>query len=828
MRHRIVQRATLASIMLFCSASASALNPSLDVSQYAHTAWRTNDGFTKGVILAIAQTPDGYLWLGTEFGLYRFDGIHAIPWQPPAGQDLPSHTVRSLLVARDGTLWIGTDGGIASWKVGTLTRYPELAGQTIHSFMEDREGTIWSSGGKIFSAPNVCAIGKAGVHCYGNDGSLGKNGIQNLYEDRKGTIWAIGRTGIWRWRPGPPKVYPLPFEDFVAGIAEDADDGLLIGVEGGIRRFRGGKTETFPLFGRVQPFSTRRLFRDHDGGIWIAVYHAGLVHIHNGRVDLFKQADGLSSDEAIAIFEDRENNIWVSTNSGLDRFRETAVANLSLKEGLSNSLVRSVLADKDGSVWLATPGGLDRWREGQITTYDKRNGNLNKMTPASLFQESSGRIWVSTTRELGYLEGTRFVSVGGTKDGRMLDIAQDSAGDLWMADQQGGLLHLRGSKLVERIPWIALGHKDFALSLAADHVNGGLWLGFWGGGISYFAGGHIQKNYTSADGLGSGSVSNLQQEKDGTLWAATDGGLSRMNNGHLVNLALENGLPCNAIHWMIQDDDHSFWLYTPCGLVRLSRSEIDTWSAAAAKNQTTKQFVHPTVFDNTDGVRVQEISYHAYNPPVTKSLDGNIWFVNSDGVSVIDPHHLPFNRLPPPVQIEQIIADAKNYEASNGQRLPPLFHALTITYTALSLAAPEKVHFRYRLEGQDPNWREVVNERQAQYTNLPPGHYIFRVMASNNDGVWNATGAFWIFRSHPLITKPHGSVCYVRQRFCCYCGRPIGSGFINWNASSQSGWRRDCAEDTHRARPSRHLVAKLQCVVASPSDCIQCASDSSR
>ncbi len=748
-RHLIVLIATLSSIVLACSGCCFALNPSLDVSQYAHTAWKTSDGFTKGVILAIAQTPDGYLWLGTEFGLYRFDGVHAVPWQAPAGQNLPSQYIYSLLVARDGTLWIGTDGGVASWKDGKLTHYPELDGQMIYSLLEDHEGTIWSSVEKIFSAATICSIGNSSVQCNGMGGSPGWGKIVSLYEDRKGNLWAIGKNGVWRWRPGPPKFYPLPFgSDYLDGIAEDDAGKLLIGIEGGIRRFLDGKIETFPLPG-VQPFSTRRLLRDHDGGFWIAVYHAGLVHIHNGRADVFRQADGLSNDEAVALFEDRESNLWVSTNGGLDRFRETAVATFSLKEGLSNPLARSVLADKDGSVWMATPGGLDRWREGQITTYDKRDGKLKGLAPASIFQESSGRIWVSTTRELGYLEDNRFVSVSSTHDGRMLDIAQDSAGDLWMADQQGGLLHLSGGKLVERIPWVGLGHKDFALSLAADHLRGGIWLGFFGGGISYFADGHIQKTYTAADGLGHGSVTNLQVEKDGILWAATDGGLSRMKNGRFVTLARENGLPCNPIHWMIQDDDHSFWLYTPCGLVRLSRSEMDTWTAAADRNQAAKQTVHPTVFDSADGVRVHELAYHAYYPPVTKSLDGKIWFIPSDGVSVIDPRHLPFNRLPPPVHIEQITADAKGYNPSRGLRFPPLIHTLTIAYTALSLTAPEKVRFRYRLDGQDSDWREVVNERQVQYTNLAPGHHTFRVIACNNDGVWNDAGAFLDFSIAP-------------------------------------------------------------------------------
>jgi len=747
---------------MYCP-GAHALNPKLDVSQYAHTVWRVRDGFTRGAILAIAQTPDGYLWLGTEFGLYRFDGVRAIPWQSPSGADLPSQHIYCLLVTRDGTLWIGTQGGAASWKDGKLRRYPELDGQSISSLLEDREGTIWSSGQKDFYPPHICAIEKTGVHCYGDDGRLSRGGsVHKMYEDTKGTVWVVASYGIWRWRPGPPEFYPLPFGiDTTQGITEDDAGNLLLGLAGEIRRFHDGKTEAFRLPGKLQPFTIRTMLDDRDSGLWIAAYHAGLIHIHRGKVDVFRQADGLSNDEVMALYEDRENNLWVATEDGLDRFRNTAVATFSVKEGLSNGQVRSVLADKDGSVWIATPGGLDRWSDGQITTYNHRDGMLNGLSPASLFQDRSGRLWLSTTHQIGYLEGNRFVAVTSTYDGRLLDIAQDSAGDIWMADQRGGLLHLSGGKLIERIPWSSIGHKDFAISLAADPSRGGIWLGFFGGGISYFASGKIQKTYSSAKGLGAGSVTNLQVEKDGALWAATDSGLSRMKNGRFATLDRENGLPCDPIHWMIHDDEGSLWLGTPCGLLRLARSEIDTWFLAANKDQTANLVVHPTVFDNYDGVTAHEQAYRPYNPPITKSLDGRIWFVPFDGVSVIDPRHLPFNQVPPPVHIERISADGNSYNASDGLRLPRVARDLTIDYTALSLAVPQKVRFRYKLAGQDSDWKEVVNERHVRYTNLSPGHYTFRVIACNNSGVWNETGASLQFSIAPAYYQT------AWFRLCC-------------------------------------------------------------
>ena len=741
----------LVGLIVACSRGAQALNPELDVSQYAHTAWKVRDGFTRGTILRIAQTPDGYLWLGTEFGLYRFDGVRAIPWQQHLYDDFLSRHVYGLLVARDGTLWIGTDKGAASWHDGKLTRYPALDKQNINGFLEDREGTIWSAGQEIFSNPNICAIRKGDVHCYGKDGSLARGGwIASLYEDRKGIVWGIARYGMWKWRPENPQFYPIQFGiDPLMGVAEDDAGNLLIGSDGGIHRFHEGKIQAFPSPANVQPFTAKTMLFDKDGSLWIAAQHAGLVHIHQGRADVFRQTDGLSSDEVGALYEDREGNIWVATDEGLDRFRTLAVATLTVRQGLSSGGVRSVLADRDGSVWIATPDGLDRWRGGRITTYDHRDGKLNGSSPASLFQARSGRLWLSTTQEIGYLKDDRFYPVTSTPDGRLLDIAEDSVGDIWMSDQQGGLLHLSGDRLVQRIPWASFGHKDFALSLAPDPARGGLWLGFFDGGISYFSRGRIRETLTAANGLGSGAISHLEVEKDGILWAATENGLSRMQGGHFTTLGGQDGLPCEAIHWMVQDNDHSFWLDTQCGLLRLDRSEIDNWFLAASTGRAANQIVHPTLFDNSDGVRVHEQVYRPYNPPATKSMDGKIWFTPMDGVEVIDPRHLPFNNVPPPVHIEQVTADSQPYDATNDLRLPPKSHELTIDFTALSLAEPDKVRFRYKLQGQDAEWKEVVNERQVRYTNLPPGPYSFRVTAANNDGLWNEAGALLRFSIAP-------------------------------------------------------------------------------
>ena len=219
---------------------------------------------------------------------------------------------------------------------------------------------------------------------------------------------------------------------------------------------------------------------------------------------------------------------------------------------------------------------------------------------------------------------------------------------------------------------------------------------------------------------------------------------SRIKDGHVSTVSTRNGLPCNAIHWVTEDDAYSLWLSTACGLLRVDRSDLQAWISDA------KHVIHPAMFDGSDGFRMHAM-LTGYSPVVKKAPDAKLWFAHNDGVSFIDPQNLRLNKVPPPVHVEQITANGKVYAASNGLQLPPLVRDLTIDYTALSLAVPEKVHFRFRLEGQDKDWREVVNERRVQYSNLPPRHYRFRVMASNNSGVWNEEGASLDFSIAPAF-----------------------------------------------------------------------------
>jgi signal transduction histidine kinase/ligand-binding sensor domain-containing protein len=748
-------------IVLRCLSCAFALNPTLDVSQYAHTAWKVSDGFFKGIVFAIAQTPDGYIWVGADSGLLRFDGVRSTSWQPPAGTALPSSDIRRLIASRDGRLWIGTTRGLASWKDGRLTHHPELDGQSVEALFEDREGTVWV-GGVSRSNGRLCTIQAGKTDCYGEDGRFG-SGVTALYEDNGGNLWAGAITGLWRWKPGPPKVYPIPDPDNrINALIENDDGGILVAKDSGITKLRNGKAEAFPLPAGLE-FQPGNLLRDRHGALWIgAIVDGGVLHIHEGKMDLFTRSGGLSGNTVSALLEDHEGNIWVASVDGLDRFRDFAVPTLSIPQGLSSNSVWSVVAARDGSIWLCTDNGLNRWRNGEITTYRKRSrpgvregasgglavgraanspvvreiidAGLPTDSVDSVFQDSRGHLWVTTHSGVAILKSDRFFPVSSVPHGIVFSIAEDRTGTVWLSHQEG-LFRLVQERVVERIPWAKLGRVEPATALLSGDGQDGLWIGFRGGGVASFKEGQLTAAYATGEGL-----NDLHIDAKGTLWGATEGGLRRIKDA--VTLSSQNGLPCNAVHWMMDGDDDSVWLYMACGLVRIAKSELDAWAS------NPKSTIHVTVFDRSDGVRTQQF-HVGYGGIVARSADGKLWFVPFGGVSVIDPRHLPVNKLPPPVHIEQVIADSKTYDATKGLRLPPHVRNLAIDYTALSLVAPEKVRFRYKLDGVDDDWREVVNDRQVQYSNVGPGTYWFRVKACNNSGVWNEEGAMLEFMIAP-------------------------------------------------------------------------------
>lgn len=744
---RLVPGLLLASA-LFTSPPAHPLDAPLHISQYAHTSWTARDGALLGLVFAMAQTPDGHLWVAGSFGLFRFDGLRFVPWQPPKGHSLPSNPY-ALLVSRDGTLWIGTFDGLVSWNGSELTRYPQTDNGFVTSLLEDREGTVWA--GVLANPGRLCAVRAGQAQCFTPDGGFGQF-VWSLAEDGDGTLWAGADSGLWRWKPGAPQRFETPGMR-VGDLSTTPDGQVLVGIRGaGLKQLAGGKLVPYPMRYAARPaepvpdrdVKSNKLLRTRDGGLWIGTEGLGLVHLQAGRADKFTRADGLSGNIACSLFEDREGNIWFGSDKGVDRFRKLPVTTISTPQGLPNEGTKSVLATSDGSVWVATIDGLARWRKEERPVVYKERDGLPDAAVQSLYEDTDGRLWVSTGRGLAYLAGDRFVPVGGVPGKEVYSITGDAAGNLWMSGNEG-LARVHQGRFVENTPWPALGRQQQAKFVVAD--RGGLWLGFWeDGGVLYFKDGKIQATYTAAQGLGAGHVAGLRLDADQALWVATeDGGLSRIKEGRVTTLTAGNGLPCNTIHWSMPDDHGSLWLYTACGLVRILRDDLAAWIADPNHRIT------PKLWGAADGVPILAFSPAYFNPPVAKGPDGKLWFVAGADVQVVDPDHLPFNPLPPPVHIEALVADQKPHKVASGLRLPPLVRDLTIEFTALSLVDPKSMRIRYRLEGHDNDWQETVDRRQATYTNLPPGRYRFHVKAANNSGVWNEDGAQLEFSIEPAF-----------------------------------------------------------------------------
>jgi signal transduction histidine kinase/ligand-binding sensor domain-containing protein len=737
----------LASALFASPTLAVALDPPLQIAQYAHTSWTARDGALLGLVFAIAQTPDGYLWIAGSFGLFRFDGLRFEPWQAPKGQSLPDRPY-SLLVSRDGTLWIGTFGGLASWNGSELIRYSQTDNGFVTSLLEDRDGTVWA--GLLAEPGRLCAVRAGQARCFTPEGGFGTF-VWSLGEDSAGSLWAGAESGVWRWKPGAPQRFESPGMR-VGDLTTTVDGQILIGIRNaGLRQVAGDRLVPVPIrrAGRTDDWisdrdiKSNKLLRDRDGGLWIGTEGIGIIHVKDGKADTFTRAEGLSGNIACSLFEDREGNIWFGSEKGVDRFHKLPVTALSTQQGLPNEGTKSVLATTDGSVWVATDDGLARWKDARPVVYKERDG-LPDSRVQSLFQDADGRLWVSTARGLAYFATDRFVAVDGMPGKEVYSMTGDAAGNLWLSGNEG-LARFQRGRFVESLPWAALGRRQQAKVIVAD--RGGVWLSFWqDGGVMFFKDGKVEATYSSAQGLGAGHVAGLRLDADGAMWAATeDGGLSRIKDGRVTTLTVANGLPCNTIHWSTLDDSGALWMYTACGLLRVLHDDLAAWIADPSRRVGAK------VWGAADGVPIQALTPAYFNPPVAKGPDGKLWFVSGADLHLIDPAHLSFNALPPPVHIETLVADHTSYSVANGLRLPPLVRDVTIEFAALSLVDPKNARFRYRLEGHDNDWQESVDRRQASYTNLPPGNYRFRVKAANNSGVWNDEGAQLDFSILPAV-----------------------------------------------------------------------------
>jgi signal transduction histidine kinase/ligand-binding sensor domain-containing protein len=745
-------RHTLALIAIFCffaAGQSAALNPSKRITQYQHRAWRVEDGNLPHNPRWISQSADGYLWVGGySLGVFRFDGVRFVPWVPPTGVSNP---IVQFLPSKSGDLWVAAGRELDLIKKRrVISRYdlhdePSFLPQ---SMIADADGSIWVVLSGHSNRP-VCRIFDGAARCFGEADGIPFHDADAILPDMKGGFWFGTGTSLVHWKPGHSDVYTPKGLDSNAGqvgiasLALGADGSLWVGNQVrsfGLQKFDGRE---------FKPFANRKfdlskvgvtaLLVDHEQNLWVATSDTGLYRIHGETVDHFGKTDGLSSNSLLDLYEDREGILWVTTSNGLDSFRDRNITSFSQSEGLPSDPVVSVMASRDGTVWMGSDGSLDYMRNGEVSSISSRNG-LPGSQVTSLFQDRAGRIWVGVDDGLFVYENHHFQRLPEPDHlplGLVHNITEDADGNIWAEcySSPPKIIRIRGFRVEEEFSGarVPIGH-----GLAPD-PGGGIWLSTRDD-LVRFHNGLVEKFPLKLDG---DSPRQVAVGPDETVWiAAPRSGLLALHGKSIQRLNQKNGLPCDGVYGFARDDKNDWWLAAPCGYIHLADPELQKWLA----NPDTR--VQYRLFDALDGAKTAQVAFN----PTTKSADGRLWFASSPPQSV-DPNHLLYNTLPPPVQIEQIIADRNAYEidsnAGSNADLPPRVHDLEIDYTALSFAAPERNRFKYRLEGRDSNWVEGGARRQAFYSDLPPGRYHFHVIACNNDGVWNETGATLDFRVLP-------------------------------------------------------------------------------
>ncbi|MDM0022320.1 sensor histidine kinase [Variovorax saccharolyticus] len=683
------------------------------------------------------------MWLATGNALLRFDGVRGVPWRATSGTALPDDRVRTLFGSSDGALWIGTLRGLARLKDRTLTVYPSLQGKAVNAIEETADGTIWVGGTSWLGDSGrenafLCAVRKSGTECQGEDGRLGDS-IVALHRDPSDALWVAGTDRVWKWTPQSPVSYKLPSAITAVRTMTGTPDGdVIVATQRHVVRISDGKAETMSLPDWMKNLRFTRVRGDRDGALWLAAADFGLVRLHKDRAESFTTADGLSGNEIRDLFEDREGNVWVSNSGGLDQFRPVAGALFAANKGLEGR-ARSILATHDGAIWAVTTKAV--YRLDQPEVMEVRRG-----APGSLFEDRQGRVWLYSLSEFGYFDGGRLTTVASVPTGAVDGMDDDSRGNLWIAHREAGLLLLRPDGSVEQTPWASVRPSFRVSTITVDPNDDSLWLGSWSGALMNLAAGRVRAFFELGESRDSPRVSQIRVETDGTVWVSNGNGLSRVKDGRVTLLDSDSGLPCDRVLETLSDP-HWFWLRARCGVIRVARTAIDAWGGAADRAAELPKLDFQ-VLDQSDGVVPSETfsvsarlaAMRNTTPFMTQSQDGRLWIKTSEGIVMIDPARIPKNSIPPPVHVEQLVSDGKRFDSQVGLRLPPLQRDVAIDYTGLSFAAPEKVQFRYKLEGRDAAWQDAGQRRQAFYTDLSPGDYRFRVIAANPSGVWNHEG----------------------------------------------------------------------------------------
>ncbi|HEY3457286.1 MAG TPA: two-component regulator propeller domain-containing protein [Bryobacteraceae bacterium] len=727
------------------SARAS-LDPSKALTQYVHRIWQTDSGLPQSSVLAIAQTPDGYLWLGTEGGLARFDGVHFTLFDQHAIPGLRSNEIRALLVDRAGNLWIGTHGGglvcLSQGKFRVFDVHAGLSSDSILALYEDSRGVLWigTDGG------GLVRLEKGQFRTFRKSDGLADDAVFSISGDKSGTLWIGTHGGVSRFSQG--KFLTLGTKDglasnYVRATYVDRRGNVWLGAnEGGIDRLGMGPVAHFSRKDGLTSDTILSIYEDRAGTMWFGTLDGGLDRFSNGKFTSFTQKDGLSSTGVWSILEGREGELWVGgAGGGLDCLKDAPFTAIGMREGLPTDLVLPVYEDRDGALWMGSDHGLTKWQDGHMVLFTAKDGLPDNLV-FSIAQDGEGTIWAGTSKGLARLQNGRFAPVSfgaGVSNNFVMCLYTARDGSLWAGNREG-LHHFDGKQFVTYGAPDGLSN-NFVLSIYQGS-DGVLWVGTNGGGLNKLENGKFS-SYTTRDGLSNGIVWSIRGEPDGTLWLGTNGGgLNRFHNGKFTNYSTANGLFDNVVFAILDDRLGHLWMSSDKGVFAVSKSDLE--AVADGRRKT----ISSTVYGINEGLRSRECN-GGFQPAGWRTRRGLLCFPTVKGLAMVDPAHLAKHRAAPLVAIERVLVDQKEIDLSAPAHLPPGRGKLDFQFTGLSFEAPEKIRFRYMLEGFDKEWTDAGTRRAAYYTNIPPGPYRFRVIAANQDDVWSPTGASISFTLEP-------------------------------------------------------------------------------
>ncbi|MBK9376160.1 MAG: hypothetical protein IPN03_21160 [Holophagales bacterium] len=715
---------------VLCPSSAVALDPAKSLTQYRLDAWQSEKGLPQDTVQSLLQTRDGYLWVGTQEGLARFDGVRFRVWDERTNPELRSGSIASLLEDSRGRLWIGLSGGVARLEAGIITSLDAglAQGVTAWSMCETPDGDVWvaTSGAGLlrFRGKEKTAFTTA-------DG-LPSNDLRSICRDRAGDLW-VGTSGkgVFRMRNGMITVVDTSkglSSDVVRSVAPHADGGIWVGTAGGglLTVRDSGRVEV----SRVRGLPTEQvsaLHVDRDGTLWVGTWGSGVARVRDGRVDLLSSKNGLSNDQIWSLGSDREGNVWIGTwVGGLNRLTDGKFLPLGVPEGLSSDNTRAVLQTRDGALWIATAGGgLNRVENGVVTVLGAGDGfgtdeisSLSESADGSLLvgTYTSGAFRVSGRRATPLVREGRLPS----EDVRGLLEARD--GSVWVGTS-GGAQRVTAGRLGPAFPGEPAPLRR-VIGFLEDRA-GTIWIATHEGLFAWEAG-HLVKR-TTAEGLANNRVLTLHEDLEGVLWIGTAGGLTRFMNGRLESLTASDSLLDDTILGIVDDAIGDLWLTSNRGLSRVHKADIDSFFSG----RTTK--VPFTAYGTSDGLRSPTFA-GGQQPTGIRMADGRLAFPSYRGAVIIDPGAIENAPPPPAVVVEEIIAGERTWSGPGPFELPAGTRGLEFRYTAPSFVAPATLSFRYELEGIDPGPVEAGSRRRAFYTNLEPGTYTFRATAKNHDG----------------------------------------------------------------------------------------------